>query len=98
MIAKLDKCVLSIYKGSQGFNIGRGRVTNKVTGGKRKQDVCKDNSSTNDSVEKLPMHYMKRIVRAGVSFSSVVEHWWLKLGGLGLIPSDGWLFVNMSLV
>ena len=41
MIAKLDKCVLSIYKGSQGFNIGRGRVTNKVTGGKRKQDVFK---------------------------------------------------------
>ena len=98
MIAKLNKCVQSIYKGSQGFNIGQGRVTNKVTGGKRKQDVCKDNSSTNDSVEKLPMHYMKRIVRAGVSFSSVVEHWWLKPGGLGLIPSDSWLLVNMSLV
>ena len=38
------------------------------------------------------MHYIKRTVRAGVSCSSVVEHWRLKPGGLGLIPSDGWLF------
>ena len=38
MIAKLDRLVQSIYKGSQSINIRRGRVTNKVTGGKRKQD------------------------------------------------------------
>ena len=38
MIAKLDRLVQSIYKGSQSINIRRGRVTNKVTGGKRMQD------------------------------------------------------------
>ena len=64
----------------------------KSQAGKESKMFCKDNSSTNGSVEKSPVHYIKRTVRAGVSCSSVVEHWRLKPGGLGLIHSDGWLF------
>ena len=37
---------------------------------------------------KSPVQFVKRIVGAGGSCSSVVEHWQLKPGVLGLIPSD----------
>ena len=52
MIVKLDRLVQSIYKGSQKASTsGKEGLPTKSQAEKKKQDICKDNSSMNDSVE-----------------------------------------------